>query len=142
VLLILYLTVSSCQDGYQYQKIKVDFKNRKIEILSDEYVFDSIVIENNEKTFYKAYLLDKKHGCNVLYLNKFSEKNYYINNKNIDEMCYEKYDNGMKSFNVFIRNKKYYGTSKLQDRSNIQKFNTGSFPCGNQTIILDAIGLH
>jgi hypothetical protein len=141
-LLIIYLIVSSCEDGYLYQKIKIDSKNRKIEILSEEYVFDSIVIENNDKTFYKAYLLDKKYGCNVLYLNKFSEKNYLVNNENFDEMCYEKYDNGMKSFNIFIRNKKYYGTNKFQDRENIQKFNIGYFPCDNQIIVLEAIGRH
>lgn len=140
--IILFILVLISCDNYKYQKIRINCKQQKIEILSDEYVFDSIIIENNDIVFYSAHLIDKKEGCSVLYLNEIAPRKYIVDNEKISEMCYEKYNNGMMNFNVIIRNKKYNGTSKSLDKANIQKFNLGTFPCGNQVIILNAIGRH
>ena len=57
-------------------------------------------------------------------------------------MCYGKNDNSMKNFDIFIRNKDYYGSNKFQDKENIQRFNISYFPCNDDFIIVDAIGVH
>ena len=49
-ILFIFIVTSSC-DGFQYQKIKLTGESKKLEIIGNEFVFDSIIIENNDKTF-------------------------------------------------------------------------------------------
>ena len=76
LLLLLLVLFLSCENRINRQKVKVDGKSKKIEILSDEFVFDSIIIENGDGTFFSAYLTNKKAGTNIFYLGNKSERNY------------------------------------------------------------------
>ncbi len=139
--LIYFLLLSvliSCEDKISYQRVKFDGKNKKIEILSNEFVFDSIIIENNNNIFFNAILTNRKAGVNIFYLSNNSEKNYKIFKNNYDEMCFDKNDNSMKNFSILIRSKNYFGTNQTSNPSQIQRFNISYLPCDNQTLILEA----
>ncbi|WP_286926221.1 hypothetical protein [Flavobacterium sp. UBA4197] len=140
--LFLLFFILSCENNFNYQKVKIDSKNKTIEILSSDFVFDSITIENHKKTFYNAKLVDKSQGTNLLLINDFSKKGYRISKSDFDDMCNQKYENNLTNFDIYIRHKDYKSESIFEDRDKIQRFNIAYLPCDSQIIIIDAIRRH
>lgn len=140
VFLLFFLL--SCENNFKYQKVKIDGKNKTIEILSSDFVFDSIIIENNNKIFYNAKLVDRSKGINLLFINDFSKAGYKISKPDFEDMCNQKYENNLISFDIYIRHKNYKGESIYEDRDKIQRFNVVYLPCDSQVFILDAIKRH
>jgi hypothetical protein len=136
---LLFSILFSCETNIDYQKIKIDGKSGVIKILNNEYVFDSIIIWNGNKIFYSAKLKKSKKGVSTLNFNIDSIKNYNVVKSDFDKMCNEYYNNGLKSFDIVIRNKNYSGDVKLVKSKEIQLFNINKYPCQDIDTIINAV---
>lgn len=133
-------TLIAC-DGYDsYQIVRIDSKNQKLEILGDDFVFDSIIIRHKQNFFFKSYLINKNNGVKVLDLSK--DIGDYKTERNFYNMCDDVYNDDWKEFSIYIRHKKYLGTSYNQDVDKIQSFEMCYFPCDSEVFILKAHRRH
>lgn len=140
--IIFIFFIVSCETDFRYQKIKIDSKNKTIEILSNDFVFDSIDIGNYKTSYYNLVLLKKNKGTNIINLSDPKSDYYRCNDNNFGEMCKDLNFNSNNGIDIYIRNRKYFGKNISVDRDKVQRFNISYLPCDNKVIILDAIKRH
>ncbi len=139
---VLTFFMISCETDFKYQKIKIDSKNKTVEILSNDFVLDSIDIGNYKTSFYNLVLLKKDKGTNIVNLTNPKNDYYRCNINNLGDMCKDLNFNSNNGIDIFIRSKKYSGKSLSVDRDKVQRFNISYLPCDNKVVILDAIRRH
>ena len=139
---VLMSFIMSCESDFKYQKIKIDSRNKTIEILSNDFVFDSIDIGNYKSSFYNLVLLNKNGGTNIIQLSNKKNENYRCNVSNLNNMCNDLNFNSNNGIDIFIRSKKYSEKSLSVDRDKVQRFNISYLPCDNKVVTLDAIRRH
>jgi len=78
-LFIITFFFFSC-DNTDYQVLKIDNQNKKVEVLDSNYVIDSIAFEKDNKNIFSISLKNKFEGSNTIDLSKVSsEYKLYIN---------------------------------------------------------------
>lgn len=136
IIFFLMLMLVSC-DNVSYQNLIVDYKNKNIKILSEEYVIDSIALTNQNK-IYLIIELKKNHlGRSSINLSSI-DHDYIIHLNKLDSFnC-----SGAKwetSLSVYIRPKgKKISFEQRFDRRTRQEFSLNHYLCDNTVDTLRA----
>jgi len=130
LLIVLSLILSSCI-GFKGEKVELNYKEGYVKVLSNDYIIDSMVVNNHTKKHFIIGLLDKRKGENILY---FKKKNldYRIYIDSLEYYCSKRHNVESPELEIFIRKKGYLG--KDEAITNIQYFNYNKIPCNSVEI--------
>lgn len=126
-LLILVFLLYGCKE-FKGEKIELNYKDGYVKILSNDYVIDSLIVNNHISKYYTIGLSDKNKGSSIIY---FRKKNfgYKIYQDSLEYFCTKTPDINLPGINVFIRKKGFLGWHEDKDYTNIEYFNYNKIPC-------------
>ena len=139
IILILLVAAgfNSC-NNFEREKIVVNYQKGYLEILSDEYVIDSVRINDEMKNFYTLGLINKSSGTNKIFY-KAQNNNYNVFKDSLDFYCSNSKIN-LPSLEIFIRKKNYIGTIPESSDTEIEFADYNQIPCG--AVLVDTIETH
>lgn len=129
---MLSLLFFSC-GKFKGEKIELNYKEGYVKILSDDYVIDSLVINNHINKYYMIGLSDKNKGTNSIYFRK-ENSGYKIYSDSLEYYCAKTPETNSPGIDIFIRKKGFLGWNEDSNFTNIEYFNYNKIPC-NLTII-------
>lgn len=137
-ILTILLICASC-DNTDYQVLEVDSKKGLLEVLSSNYIIDSVVFEKDDKLIYSMALKDKTKGHSKLnLLNTSNDYKVYIDDINLMDCSGA---NGIifireKGFSKQITDSVYRQKKHYQE---IQQFWLNYKPCLDSIIKVNAL---
>jgi hypothetical protein len=135
LLLVFVFLLYSCKE-FKGEKIELNYKDGYVKILSNEYVIDSLVVNNHMSNYYIIGLSDKSKGSNIVYFRK-ENLNYNIYQDSLEYYCSKFPNVEVPGLEIIIRRKGYLEKDEGKDYKNIEYFGYNQIPCNS--ILLDTI---
>lgn len=133
LLIIICFYFESCFQ-FNGEKIEINYKDKTIKVLSDDYVIESILMKNNQTRYYFLELEDTKKGSNIINFKDKQRSGYNILVDSLRYYCSRKPNIDSPAVWVTIRKKGFKSKVNGYDFKEVQYFNYNRLPC-NSTII-------
>jgi len=133
LLIIICFYFESCFQ-FNGEKIEINYKDKTIKVLSDDYVIESILMKNNQTRYYFLELEDTKKGSNIINFKDKQRSGYNILVDSLRYYCSRKPNIDSPAVWVIIRKKGFKSKVNGYDFKEVQYFNYNRLPC-NSTII-------
>ncbi|EJL65535.1 hypothetical protein PMI10_01231 [Flavobacterium sp. CF136] len=132
LLIIIYLSFGSCFQ-FNGEKIEINYRDKIIKVLSDDYIIESILMKNNQTKYYVLELKDTQKGSNII---NFNNKTIGYNTvvDRLDYYCSLSPDVDSPGLWVTIRKKDFKDKANGSNFKEIQYFNYNKLPCGSTLI--------
>ena len=115
------------------EKIEINYRDKTIKILSDDYIIESLLMKNNQTRYYLLELEDTLKASNVINFDK-NPSGYKIIVDSLKHYCLIKPEVDSPGVWVTIRKKGFKNKTNGNDFKEIQYFDYNKLPC-NSTII-------
>lgn len=123
VVAFVFILFAGCRENIKYQKIILDYKAGTLEILSNNYQFDSLSVFRNDTVYYSLYKKKEEKGEKKIRLDNSSPKYNISNNLTMIKDCSDLY--------LFIR-------IKSNHSKEVQFFDVFFKPCLKKSIEIRA----
>jgi hypothetical protein len=131
-LIIISFFLKSCFH-FEGEKIEINYKNKTIKVLSDNYIIESIRIENYQSRLLYIDLKDYSKGKSFINF-KTPPKGYLVSIDSIDYYCSRIFDIDSPEVSFTIRKKGFKGKENGNDYKEIQYFSYNKLPCNSSLI--------
>lgn len=131
LLIIICFHFGSCFE-FNGEKIEINYKDKTIKVLSDDYVIESVMMKNNQTKYYVIELKDTMKGSQIINF-KNKTTGYDIVVDSLDYYCSS--ISNIDSPGVWVTIRKKGLKSNTNDNfKEIQYFNYNKLPCGSALI--------
>ncbi|WP_264537499.1 hypothetical protein [Flavobacterium sp. N1736] len=131
-LIIICFHFGSCFQ-FNGEKIEINYRDKTIRVLSDDYIIESVMMKNNQTKYYVLELKDTIKGSQII---NFKDKpsGYNIVVDSLDHYCSLTPDVDSPGLWVTIIKKGLKSKTKRDKFKEIQYFNYNKLPCGSTLI--------
>ncbi len=132
LLIIISFHFGSCFQ-FNGEKIELNYKDKTIKVLSDDYIIESVMMKNNQTKYYVLELQDTLKGSNII---NFKNKplGYKIVIDSLEHYCSLTPDIDSPEVWITIRKKALKGKTNSKDSNEVQYFNYNKLPCDSTLI--------
>lgn len=141
--MLFTIIIQSCENGFVYERVKLNGKDLSIEVLNNNFIIDTVIINVGNKNFYKAHTLKNKTGSNKFFLNKTNNSYQFVKNDLENFFKKSKINKNDIEIIIYIRLKNSKNSKiEMKRAREIQEFNSGIFPKNNQILEIYPITRH
>ena len=133
LLIIICFYFESCFQ-FNGEKIEINYKDKTIKVLSDDYIIESILMKNNQTRYYVLELEDNGKGRNVINFKDKQPIGYNVVVDSLSYYCSLKTSVDSPGLWVTIRKKGFEKNVSGNDFKEIQYFNYNKLPCSSTII--------
>jgi hypothetical protein len=132
LLIIICFQFGSCFQ-FKGEKIEINYRDKTIKVLSDDYVIESVMMKNTQTKYYVLELKDSVKGSNII---NFKNKplGYNIVVDSLEHYCSLPPEIDSPGVWITIRKRGPKGKTKSDNFKEIQYFNYNKLPCGSTLI--------
>jgi len=131
-LIIVSFFLKSCF-RFEGEKIEINYKNKTIKVLSNDYVIESVLMKNNQTKYYFLKLKDTLRGDNMINF-KIKPINYNLIVDSLDYYCSKNPEMKAQGLWIKIRKRGFSASKKGDDFEEIQYFNSSILFCNSSLI--------
>lgn len=132
LLIIICFYFESCFQ-FNGEKIEINYKDKTIKVLSDDYVIESVLMKNNQTKYYFLKLKDTLRGDNVINF-KIKPISYNLIVDSLDYYCSKNREMKPQGLWIKIRKRGFSASKKEDDFEEIQYFNSSILFCNSSLI--------
>jgi hypothetical protein len=132
LLIIISFFLESCF-RFEGEKIEINYKNKTIKVLSNDYVIESVLMKNNQTKYYFLKLKDTLKGDNMINF-KIKPTGYNLIVDSLDYYCSKTPDMNPQGLWIKIRKRGFSGSKNGGDYKEIQYFNSSILFCNSSLI--------
>lgn len=132
ILFIIFIFLISCF-RFEGEKIEINYKNKTIKVLSNDYVIESVLMKNNQKKYYFLQLKDTLRGENNINF-KIRPNGYDLIVDSLDYYCSGIPEMKPQGLWIKIRKRGFVPKNKHRIYKEIQYFNSSILLCNSSLI--------